>query len=114
MRKIIYVLTLCLFLVGCSASGASNNVTMDSYVVAFEEAGIISEDDKPFYGMIGAVDGAILYSDGQVIKIYEFDSAKSVKYAEDVLPVAKEWPRKGLFLLETSNEKAVEIFNSVK
>lgn len=114
LKKIMYAFFLCLLLVGCSASGESNNVTMDSYVAEFEDAGLALEENKPIYSMIGAKDGVIFYNEGQVIKIYEFDSEKAIKEAEKTMPVVKEWQRNGLFLLETSNEKAIEIFNSVK
>lgn len=113
LRKIIYVFMLCLLLVGCSASGEGNNVTMDSYVTEFEGAGMPVGPDKPMFSLIGAKDGVMFENDKKVV-VYEFDSQKAIKTAEESLPAVKGWERNGLFVLESSDEKAIEIFNSVK
>ncbi len=114
MKKIVYLFMLCLLLVGCSSGDAKSNLTMDSFTKAFESEGLTLEENKPIYSMIGAKDGVIFYNDGEVVKIYEFDSEKAIKEAEKTLPVVKEWQRNGLFVLETSNEQGITIFNNVK
>ena len=117
MKRHMYLLLLCFILVGCSftKTEGNKNVNFDSIIGAFENEGIeIDKNEKPMFSMIGAKDGVIFYVESQPVKIYEFDSEKTIKEAEEALPAIKDWDRNGLFLLETSNEKSKEIFNNVK
>ncbi|MFF2753925.1 hypothetical protein ACFVR1_09285 [Psychrobacillus sp. NPDC058041] len=114
-KKIIYVMLFCLLLVGCNAgaSGTKSKISLESYVEAFEKEGIKVDTEKPMFSLIGAKDGIIFDYDKKVA-IYEFDSEKSIKTAEESLSMMKEWERNGLFVLETNDEKSKEIFKSVK
>lgn len=117
VKNITYVLLICLFLVGCSsgASGTKSNLSMDSFIKAFESEGVeVDPDEKPMFSLIGAKDGIIVYNDGKPVKIYEFSSKKDIDKAEEELPAMKDWERNGLFVLETSDEKSIEIFKNVK
>lgn len=114
-KNIIYFVSLCLLLVGCAETEGSSNVTMDSYVKAFENESIeVDQNEKPAFSMIGAKDGIIFYNDLNVVKIYEFRSQKEIKTAEEAIPAIEEWERNGLFLLETNDEQAKTIFKNTK
>lgn len=111
MKKIISILFLVSLLVGC---GSSPNVSLSDYETAFVNEGLIVEEEKPLFGMIGAKDGFILYQDGQKVAVYEFANEKDIKKAEDSMPAIKDWVRNGTFVIETSSEEAKKIFNNVK
>ena len=111
----MYLFVLCLLLVGCSSPKEESNLTMDSFVKAFESEGIeVDIEKKPMFSMIGAKDGVIFYNDNQPVKIYEFENENAITKAEEALPAVKEWERNGLFVLESSHDKSKEIFSSVK
>lgn len=115
MKKLLFVLLLSVLLVGCGeAEGSkseSKSVSMEEVVTALESNGAELEADKPAFGLIGAVDGAMLYSEGNPVKVYKFDDAKELKKAQEMLPgtVAN-----GLILLETSDESSIDAFNDIE
>lgn len=115
MKKIIYLLVLSVLLVGCGSTEEDSNTIMDSFIKAFESEGVkVDAEEKPMFEMIGAKDGVIFYNDENVVKIYEFEDKEAIIKAEEALPVVKDWDRNGLFVLETSDAKSIEIFNKVK
>lgn len=114
MRKLLLLFFATLFLVACGASDDSN-ITMDSFKQAFENEGItVDTAEKPLFQMINAKDGVIFYNQENVVKIYQFESSKDLKAAKDANTFMIDWPENGLFTLETSDSKAIEIFNGVK
>lgn len=113
----LVALLFVLVLAACSSdsSGSSKELTMQDFITAFENEGVeVDDSEKPFYDMIKAKDGIIFYIDGSPVKIYEYATVKAIKDGEEALPIVSEWDKNGRFVLETSNEKAIEIFNSVK
>lgn len=124
------LLIVCLLLVfsGCSTSNEADALTMDKFIEAFNNSGeeisskatsdakdIIDKENKPMYQMIGAADGVIFYLGNNPVKIYEYETVKKMKKAKDEFsPNMDDYPAKGRFVLETRNERAKEIFNSVK
>lgn len=74
----------------------------------------IDKEEKPFFDMIGAVDGVIFYIENQKVAIYEYESAKKLEEVTKDNALIKDWNSNGKFLLETDNQKAIEIFNSVE
>ena len=115
MRKLLYLLVICSVLMGCSSSGEKSDVSMDSFVKAFESEGVkANTEEKPMFSLIGAKDGIMFYNDDQPVKIYEFEDEKAISEAEKTLPAMKDWDKNGLFVLETSHDKSKEIFKSVK
>lgn len=113
MKKIMYLLSIVLMvtLLGC---GSSSALKMDSFVKAYSASSIsVDEEDKPLFMMIRAKDGIGLKMDGKVM-IYEYASKKELDQAIKDFPMMKDWPVNGLFVLESSNDKAKEIFKSVK
>lgn len=124
------LLLVCLLLVfsGCSSSNEADDLTMDKFIEAFNNSGeeissgatsdakdVVDKEEKPQYKMIGAVDGVIFYLGTSPVKIYEYKSSKDIKIAKDKFsPLMDDFPIKGRYVLESSNEKAREIFNSVK
>jgi len=117
MKKIGIVLML-VFVLGmitaCSTS-KGGNVTLADAISAFENEGIeVNPEEKPFFQMINASDGVIFYIDGKVVKIYEFASEKDYKKGLESVPAIKDWPKIGNVVLETSNERAVEIFSALE
>ena len=114
MKKLLILLCAALFLIACSDSEDSK-VSMDSIIQAFEKEGItIDPAEKPYFQIINAKDGVIFYNQGNVVKIYEFESAKDIKAAKEANAFMKDWPENDLFVLETSDEKSIEIFKNLK
>lgn len=131
MKKILMLSCVAVFLVACGDSETKNSsdtsksiveketnnstLTIESFKQAYENQGInIDLDEKPLYEMLKAEDGVIFYQDQKPVKIYEFESKKAIKEAKKNNEFIKDWPENGNFVLETSNENAIEIFNSVK
>lgn len=114
MKKILILFFATIFLAACGDTEESK-VTMDSIKQAFEEEGItVDTAEKPLFEMINAKDGIIFYNQENVVKIYQFESSKDLKEAKDSNELMKEWPENGSFILETSDEQAIEIFNNLK
>ena len=119
MKKIFYTMFLMLTLVVMAACGDENtnakNLTLNDFIEQFENEGVeIDTNEKPMFSLISAVDGVIFYVDDQPVKIYEYESSDDIKKGEEALPQVADWERNGKFVLETSSEKAKEIFKSVK
>ena len=119
MKRLLALFTLLsvLVLAACSSgeSSESNDLTMQDFISAFEKEGVsVDVSEKPFFDMIKAKDGIIFYMDEMPVKIYEYESAKAIEDGVEALPIVKEWPKNERYVIETSNEKAIEIFNSVK
>ncbi|MEK4854787.1 hypothetical protein NST04_33465 [Paenibacillus sp. FSL H7-0756] len=124
------LLIVCLLLVfsGCSSSNETDDLTMDKFIEAFNNSGedissgmssdekdFVDKEKKPMYQMIGAKDGVIFDIGKDVVKLYEYESnAKIKKAVKSFDPLMEDWPIRGKFILETHNEKAIEIFNNVK
>lgn len=131
MKKLLMLSCVAVLLVACGNSEAKNSsdgsnttvekvsskskLTLDSFKQAYENEGVtVDSNEKPLYDMIKAKDGVIFYQDQKPVKIYEFESENAIKEAKKNNEFIKEWPENGNFILETSNERAIEIFNSVK
>ena len=114
MKKLFILFFATLFLAACGDS-AESNLTMDSFTQAFEAEGItVDSAEKPMFEMINAKDGVIFYNEQNPVKIYQFESSKELDAAKEANAFMKEWPTNGNFAIETSDEKAIEIFNGVK
>ena len=97
-------------------SAAQDTRTLDDFKQAFTNAGItLTNLDTPLYAIIGATDGIMFYNGTSVVKIYEYDSAAALDQAESTYATTiKDWPTNGKFLLETSDQASIDVFNSVK
>lgn len=114
---LIALVVLLVAVVGCSSAEAENkDLTLDKFIEAYQDEGIeVDPAEKPIFQMIEAKDGVIFYVDKQKVAIYEYASNKDAKKAKsDAGDMMKDWHISGSFLLETSNEKAIQIFESVK
>lgn len=118
MKKItglMAVVMLAVMLAACGGSKKDGRVLGDIIQVYADNDIEVDENDKPYFQMIGAKDGVIFYIDTSVVKIYEYESEKSLSEAQETYKdVVKDWPVNGKFLLETSSEKAIEIFNGIE
>jgi len=85
--------------------------SLDDLTHIFIENGAILEDEKPFYSMIDAQDGIMLYLDDKPVKLFLYKSEAQYDAAFEKYSVLKKMPRKGLIVLDSSYEKAIEIFN---
>lgn len=110
------LLLLLVAVVGCgSAESENKDLTLDKFIKAYQEAGIeVDPEEKPLLSTPNEKDGVIFYIDRQKVAIYEYKTKKDADKAVSELEMMKDWPQKGAFLLETRNEKALEIFESVK
>lgn len=109
---ILLLLTIVIGLTGCSSK--KDERTLDNFITAFSEQGIsVDEDNKPLYSMIGASDGVTFASDDKIV-IYEYASEKDLDKAKKDYEIIKDWNTNGRFLLETSNQDAIDTFNSVQ
>lgn len=116
MKKLVGLCLLVLFIsitAGCSSN--EDNLTLDTFIKAYQDQGIeVDPEEKPMFQMVQAEDGVIFYMDESKVAIYKYSSSKNLKEAKTEYEVMEDWKKNGLFLLETSNEKAIEIFESVK
>ena len=95
-----------------SSSIPEDTRTLDTFRNAYKEAGIeLINEGVPFFRLIGAKDGIIFYIDGRKVAIYEF--AREAEQVFQGRRLFANWPTNGRFALETSNERAIEIFNNV-
>ncbi|WP_332649684.1 hypothetical protein [Lysinibacillus sp. 54212] len=114
MKKILVLLFAAVLLVACGDS-AESKVSMESIVEAFEKEGItIDTSEKPMFQMLNAKDGVMFYNESNVVKIYEFESVDALEDAKKENELLKDWPSNGAFLIETSDEIALEVFKKVK
>lgn len=127
-RKVAVCLIIAIMLVlsvGCNSNtgGASKETgakaeatderSLDDFCQAYVDAGYMLDQSQPAFELIGATDGTMFDVDDKVVKIYEYVSEKDLEAARKEYDLIADWPSNGKFLLETSNEKATEIFNSV-
>ncbi|MDP4152300.1 MAG: hypothetical protein Q8865_02505 [Bacillota bacterium] len=115
--KLMGVFLCCLLLCISFASCSSNNDkrTMDDFIKAYQDAGItVDKSEKPFFSMIGAIDGVIFDINGSTVKIYQYKDIATYEKSKKDYNMISSWPVNGVFVLESTNAKATEIFNSVK
>lgn len=114
MKKIMMLLlSAALLLVACGGSKKDER-SIDDFANAFIEQGVeVDMEEKPFFQMIGAMDGVIFYMDKDKVAIYQYDDEKTLEKAQKENELIKDWPVNGRFLLESNNEKALEIFSGV-
>ena len=122
MKKILYLLSigLMIMLLGCGSTAATKTSTsktlkMADFIQAYTDAGVkVDTNEKQEFSVISATDGVIFYMNSNPVKIYEYASKKELDKAEKDFDLMKDWPVSGLFVLETNEDKAKEIFKSVK
>ena len=97
-------------------SNSENTVemTLDLYVKKFEDAGqtVKVEDRKPYYEMVGAKDGIMFYLGNSPVKIYQYESVEALEAAKQQYAILADMSQNGVFILDSNNETAKEIFNS--
>ncbi len=116
IKKLIYVLSIALMItmVGCG-SAATKDLTMADFTQAYTAAGVTVDPEKKIeFATVYAKDGMLLYMDEKPVKIYEFASKQDFDKAKKEFKFVADWQVKGLFALETANDKAKEIFKNVK
>ncbi len=119
MKKILIFLFLTLIILMLAGCGNNSNTTNESTLTLndakdiFVQQGAELQSDKPYFEMIGAEDGYILYLDDNPIKIYSFESESSYNDALEEFPMLQDMPKKDLIVLESSYDKAIEIFNNI-
>ena len=136
MKKVCFVLAACAVvsaaLVGCGSSNAesgtqeetssvinnasenADEMTLDLYVKKFQDSGetIKLEERKPYYEMVGAKDGIMFYLGNSPVKIYQYESVEALEAAKQQYAALVDMTQNGVFILDTNNETAKEIFNS--
>lgn len=116
LKKTLFILLVIAFVLGaCSSSDGGSNATLDDYINAFIENGVeVDKNEKPVFGVIGAIDGVIFYLENSKVAIYEYETEKTLNAAKSEFDLMKNWPSSGKYLLETKNESAMNIFKSVE
>lgn len=124
----LFIVCLLLVFSGCSSSNEADDLTMDKFIEAFNNSGedissgdssnqkdTVDVEQKPLYEMIEAYNGVIFYLGNSPVKIYEYETLDKLKKAKEKYSLPAEGDIiRGRFLLETNNDKAKEIFNSVE
>lgn len=117
MKRLTAVCLMAIMVLALAACGGekSDTRTIDTFVKAFQESGVeVDAGEKPAFDMIGASDGVIFYIDNKVVKIYEYKDIKALSDTQKQYGELMEtWTTNGKFILETSSEKATEIFAGV-
>lgn len=115
MKRLLGLILFSLLILTACSSESDSDLTLQDFIEAYEAEGVtVNPEDKPMFSLIKAEDGIIFYLENTPVKIYEYASEKDISAGEEILPVMSKWKRNGKFVLETSNEKAIEIFKSVK
>lgn len=110
---VILLLAVLLTLTACG-NKKENSIHIQDAIQKFKDAGYeVKLEDKPYYSMIGAEDGEMFYLDGAVVKLYEFKDENAYKKGTETFSQLKDFPKKGLVVLDTNSDKAKEIFNSL-
>ena len=106
---------LLLALAACSRQETDNR-TLDHFTNAFKEAGLaIEEAGEPLFSEIGAAAGAAFNIGEETVKVYMYESEEALEKAQkDYASKLQGFERNGRFLLETTHEKATEIFKNLE
>lgn len=100
-------------LVGCG-SDESDDRSLNDFISAYQSADVeVDPNEKPIFALIGATDGVIFYMDNKKVAIYEYESVKAKEDAIKNDNRLEQFTPNGKFLLETSHEEAIQIFESV-
>jgi len=114
LKKIILIISILLFVSACGAAPADNR-TIDDFKVAYEAAGYeMDKPGEPVYTLIGAIGGTVFYVDGDKVAIYMYKDAAAIKSAVKNYPLIEGWPENGKFILESSNNRAIDFFMAIK
>ncbi|OMF05271.1 hypothetical protein BK129_14895 [Paenibacillus amylolyticus] len=118
MKKMLIlslILTISIVFVGCSSgSSPDDGLTMENLTKAYTDAGAELKEEKPLFSMIEAKDGVMVYLNNSPVKLYEYASASEIESFKKENELIKDWPSRGKFLLETSKQEAIDIFNKVE
>ena len=104
--------------------------TLENFKQAYIDMGCtVKEASKPMFKTIGAVDAAMFYVTGDdikigefsvarfddVVKIYQYESPDAVAQAKEKSKTVKieDWPENGKFVMETSNDELIKIFEQI-
>ncbi len=106
---------LLLAMAGCSKKGTDSR-TLDHFTKAFEDAGhSVADATEPLFAAVGATAGTMFKIGDETVKIYMYESEEALEKAQkDYASTVKDFKRNGRFLLETTNQKAQDIFNKVE
>jgi hypothetical protein len=116
-RALVFIILIVVMSVsaGCSSSQEQSSLKLADILQKFKDGGLPTEGvEQPVPESVGAIDGFIFYDNNYPVKVYEYKSAKALKDAKDIFPKSVGYPRKGRFLLVSSHDKAIEIFNSIQ
>lgn len=117
MKRIGLLVIVAFVIMVMSACGSKDEkvVSLDQMIKAYQDAGIeVDPAEKPMFEMAQAKDGVIFYIDNQKVAIYEYASKKDADKVKKEDEIMKDWPQNGNLILESKNDKALQIFNSVK
>lgn len=88
--------------------------TMEEFVQKFKDNGCdIDLNKKPLFAMIDAIDGVIFDIDNDVVKIYKYSNEENYNNAKNIYSFMETFEKNGLFVLETNNERAKQIFREI-
>ena len=70
------------------------------------------EERNPYYEMVGEKDEIMFYLGNLAVKIYQYESVEVLEAAKQQYTTLADMTQNGIFILNTNNETAKEIFNS--
>lgn len=114
MKRILILLMLSVLTLTACGSSQKDERTIQDFISVYTAEGIeVDAEEKPLFQLVTAGDGVIFHIEGDKVAIYEYEDAKALEKAKSEFDMMKEWPVNGKFILESDNEKAIEIFNGV-
>lgn len=116
MKRMLILVGILLVLGGCSTGSNEAKYTLDEIIQAYEDEGVkVDKERKPLFQLIMAKDG-VMFDIGEdgLVKMYEYDSVKDLDEAKDRFSVLEKMIIKSNIVLETSDKKAIEIFESIE
>lgn len=85
------------------------DMQLEDFAAAYTEKGHdVDIEEKPFFDMVGAVDGVIFYIDNKKVALYVYETAADLENSTFEYDATN-----GRFALETQVQEAVEIFTAV-
>lgn len=123
---LISLIIICLCLTGCgkeesakssqsSSTPIKTEITIKDVLAEFEKQGIsVKLESKPYYALIEANDGEMFYLDNEVVKLYEYKTIEDYTNAFNKYLSLQDMPHKGLVVLDTSSQTALNIFENIK
>lgn len=98
------------------SANENKKLTISDVITYFEQNNIEVnlEETKPYFTLVGAVDGEMFYLGEDPVKLYIFSDEKSYNQALKDYPILENMPKKDLIVIDTKSPQALDLFNKIR